>query len=131
MTLCPIDHIELIQKKFSSVYGQECQKCHGVWLPFTTVRELYNNFYLEVPAKIYHEFEPEIVHRSWPSKIKCPDDQELLTTYEFKKIEIDICGKCKGLWLDKGEIDKLRFKATSKDRVWDAIAWVAAYIIHG
>ena len=124
MTACPIEQGELYKIKYIGVEVEECRKCQGIWLSCESVKELYNKFYLEVPAKIYHEFEPNINHRSWPSKIRCPNDQVILTTYEFKNIEIDICEKCKGLWLDKGEIDKIRLKVTGKDRFESFIEWV-------
>ena len=39
--------------------------------------------------------------------IKCPiDDTELVMT-ERQGIEIDYCPKCRGVWLDRGELDKI------------------------
>lgn len=39
--------------------------------------------------------------------MKCPiDDTELVMT-ERQGIEIDYCPKCRGVWLDRGELDKL------------------------
>jgi uncharacterized protein len=39
--------------------------------------------------------------------MKCPvDDAELLMT-DRQGIEIDYCPKCRGVWLDRGELDKL------------------------
>lgn len=39
--------------------------------------------------------------------MKCPvDDRELLMTHR-EGIEIDYCPECRGVWLDRGELDKL------------------------
>jgi Zn-finger nucleic acid-binding protein len=39
--------------------------------------------------------------------MKCPlDDSELVMT-ERQGIEIDYCPKCRGVWLDRGELDKI------------------------
>lgn len=40
--------------------------------------------------------------------MKCPNckTENLLIT-ERKNVEIDYCPKCRGVWLDKGELDKL------------------------
>ncbi|MEX2200278.1 MAG: zf-TFIIB domain-containing protein [Dongiaceae bacterium] len=38
---------------------------------------------------------------------KCPDDQVDLIATERQGIEIDYCPKCRGLWLDRGELDKI------------------------
>ena len=35
----------------------------------------------------------------------CPEERLLIT--ERSGIEIDYCGKCRGVWLDRGELDKL------------------------
>jgi Zn-finger nucleic acid-binding protein len=39
--------------------------------------------------------------------MKCPlDDSDLVMT-ERQGIEIDYCPKCRGVWLDRGELDKI------------------------
>jgi Zn-finger nucleic acid-binding protein len=39
--------------------------------------------------------------------MKCPiDDSDLIMT-ERQGIEIDYCPKCRGVWLDRGELDKI------------------------
>jgi Zn-finger nucleic acid-binding protein len=37
----------------------------------------------------------------------CPIDQTTLVISERQGIEIDYCPKCRGVWLDRGELDKL------------------------
>jgi uncharacterized protein len=37
----------------------------------------------------------------------CPNCGETLLMAERLKVEIDYCPKCRGVWLDKGELDKL------------------------
>jgi len=39
--------------------------------------------------------------------MKCPVDQTTLQMTERKGIEIDYCPNCRGVWLDRGELDKL------------------------
>ena len=39
--------------------------------------------------------------------MKCPNCNETLLMTERSKIEIDYCPSCRGVWLDKGELDKL------------------------
>jgi len=41
------------------------------------------------------------------SKMKCPNCNETLLMTERNKIEIDYCPSCRGVWLDKGELDKM------------------------
>ena len=39
--------------------------------------------------------------------MQCPNDQATLLMTERQGIEIDYCPTCRGVWLDKGELDKL------------------------
>jgi Zn-finger nucleic acid-binding protein len=39
--------------------------------------------------------------------MKCPIDETELKMTERQGIEIDYCPKCRGVWLDRGELDKL------------------------
>jgi Zn-finger nucleic acid-binding protein len=39
--------------------------------------------------------------------MKCPNDQTTLVMSERQNIEIDYCPTCRGVWLDRGELDKL------------------------
>ncbi len=39
--------------------------------------------------------------------MKCPHCDETLLMTERQGIEIDYCPKCRGVWLDKGELDKM------------------------
>lgn len=39
--------------------------------------------------------------------MKCPLDQTELVMAERHGVEIDYCPKCRGVWLDRGELDKI------------------------
>jgi uncharacterized protein len=39
--------------------------------------------------------------------MKCPIDGAPLTMTERQGIEIDYCPTCRGVWLDRGELDKI------------------------
>lgn len=39
--------------------------------------------------------------------MKCPACQSDLQMTERSGIEIDYCSKCRGVWLDRGELDKI------------------------
>ncbi len=39
--------------------------------------------------------------------MKCPTDGSTLVMSERSGIEIDYCPECRGVWLDRGELDKL------------------------
>jgi Zn-finger nucleic acid-binding protein len=39
--------------------------------------------------------------------MNCPVDNEVLQMSERHGIEIDYCPRCRGVWLDRGELDKI------------------------
>lgn len=39
--------------------------------------------------------------------MKCPIDTTELQMTERQGVEIDYCPKCRGVWLDRGELDKI------------------------
>ena len=45
--------------------------------------------------------------------MNCPVDNEQLLMSDKQGVEIDYCPKCRGVWLDRGELDKIIDKASS------------------
>ena len=39
--------------------------------------------------------------------MKCPNDDSVLVMSDRSGIEIDYCPQCRGVWLDRGELDKI------------------------
>lgn len=46
--------------------------------------------------------------------MKCPVDDTDLVMSERQNVEIDYCPKCRGVWLDRGELDKIIEKVESE-----------------
>jgi Zn-finger nucleic acid-binding protein len=42
-----------------------------------------------------------------PEPMLCPIDKTPLVMSERQNIEIDYCPTCRGVWLDRGELDKI------------------------
>ena len=39
--------------------------------------------------------------------MNCPNCNEVLVMADRQGIEVDYCPKCRGVWLDRGELDKI------------------------
>ena len=39
--------------------------------------------------------------------MKCPSDGAVLVISDRSGVEIDYCPECRGVWLDRGELDKI------------------------
>lgn len=46
--------------------------------------------------------------------MKCPSCNTPLTMSERSGIEIDYCPQCRGVWLDRGELDKIIERSASE-----------------
>lgn len=44
-------------------------------------------------------------------RLLCPACQELLVPVDRDGVEIDYCPHCRGVWLDRGELDKILERA--------------------
>ena len=54
--------------------------------------------------------------------MKCPNCSVSLVMSDRQGIEIDYCPDCRGIWLDKGELDKLIERSNTQlavSRDWD------------
>jgi Zn-finger nucleic acid-binding protein len=47
--------------------------------------------------------------------MKCPNCSETLVMTDRQGVEIDYCPKCRGVWLDKGELDKIIERSAQYD----------------
>ena len=48
----------------------------------------------------------------------CPSCRVALTMSERQGIEIDYCPQCRGVWLDRGELDKIIERSASEQSAW-------------
>lgn len=48
--------------------------------------------------------------------MKCPIDNVDLVMSERQGVEIDYCPSCRGVWLDRGELDKLIERSARDER---------------
>src|SRR3712207_4079051 len=56
--------------------------------------------------------------------MNCPVDGTLLTMSERSGVEIDYCPQCRGVWLDRGELDKIIERSERDDDRYDRDARV-------
>ena len=50
--------------------------------------------------------------------MNCPVDAEVLVMADRQGVEIDYCPRCRGVWLDRGELDKIIERAAGEN--WPA-----------
>lgn len=62
--------------------------------------------------------------------LMCPNDNSAMQTVERSGVQFDMCPACRGVWLDRGELEKLMASAADGGRATapaaPAPAWSAA-----
>jgi Zn-finger nucleic acid-binding protein len=53
--------------------------------------------------------------------MKCPIDGAELVVTERSEVEIDVCPVCRGVWLDRGELEKIVDRALGPAEGADAV----------
>jgi Zn-finger nucleic acid-binding protein len=48
--------------------------------------------------------------------LMCPNDNAAMQTLERGGVQFDMCPNCRGVWLDRGELEKLMESATAEGR---------------
>lgn len=107
--ICPVCQKEL-SRQTDDISGLEidtCFLCNGIWFDYNELRrfftapKLFNKFRLpEYNFKVKVKNAPEV--RLCP---RCP--KEPLTEVNLDQVVVDECLKCKGVWLDSGEVTRL------------------------
>jgi Zn-finger nucleic acid-binding protein len=58
--------------------------------------------------------EPCVRNAKGENEMNCPICQVTLVMSERQGVEIDYCPECRGVWLDRGELDKIIERPTSE-----------------
>ncbi|MCP4679851.1 MAG: hypothetical protein GY854_31035 [Deltaproteobacteria bacterium] len=86
-----------------------CPECSGLWLDQQELKEMDDNFFVDMEEIEYEETAPTDEDKS----LTCPRCESAPTLAKchptgFEKVVVDTCPECKGFWLDEGEMGKIR-----------------------
>src|SRR3989344_4783745 len=102
---CPNNHESFEEVAVGGVKINRCSQCGGLWFKREELRLAKD---AEVPFAKWFDFDLwDKKEQFAPSESQksCPVDQIQMfkVKYEGAAIEIDVCKKCFGVWLDKDE----------------------------
>lgn len=100
-------HPEIVKKGVWKVELDKCHSCEGVYLDKGELMSITNN-------RPLHKLTTTHLGVDSDSKLLCPSCGSIMDAEFPDDIEIDICLNCNGVWLDKGELAKLK-KLDSSD----------------
>ncbi|MBZ5637310.1 MAG: zf-TFIIB domain-containing protein [Acidobacteriia bacterium] len=106
---CPSCRIPLTETSLGSVRIDECPKCNGIWFQDEELRLAKDK---EDHDLIWLDFEiwrHADRFRVGTRKLECPDCHSSLVQVHYgdTPITADYCTLCRGVWLDKGEFEKI------------------------
>ena len=109
---CPTDNSDLQEKQGEGFTYHECSECEGLWMRFRALRTLVEkhnpNAFVDLP---HPERLIPIVHsKKYDTNniTKCPLDGDDYFEHRYGTVMIDICPTCDGIWLDQGELAKIK-----------------------
>lgn len=103
---CPGCRGTLKAQKAGKVEVDSCPFCAGIWLDknelvvLSKMRSLPGWLLEPVPSAPDKDLVPE-------GERECPRCQMKLQTADSKGVRVDLCRGCEGLWLDRGELNRL------------------------
>lgn len=110
---CPHHGLALARNRINAIDTWRCERCEGIWLPGAVVAKVVGS----APR--------------WPARadtrateLFCPDDGTHLRSFDADGIELDLCPHCHGLWLDRGELERIVRRArreAAADEVRDMV----------
>ncbi len=103
---CPRDRTTMTENVVGESVLDICGKCGG---QFFDTGEMFGAFGMKADPSLWDREETAGPVRE--GSFKCPRCNKVMVTQDIKheaeKVEIDRCGHCGGIWLDKGEVDQI------------------------
>lgn len=113
---CPHCHAALKTKTYEAdVTVDACPQCGGLWLErgelmqiAETVQRDYSHLLVERDVTVDDSFE--LARQKARPDIRCPKCSGEMTKQECRYgslVMADVCPRCRGMWLDRGELQTL------------------------
>lgn len=106
-----------------------CPICGGLWLDRGELEKLGTRSAEELgELKTLMGVDPKVPPVPDETTIHCPACDGKLREVRFGNILIDFCEKCRGLWLDKGELEAALIKVKEEGKSVEALLVLAGQI---
>ncbi len=105
---CPRCKRELVHSDIENHQIETCMSCHGMWLD----RNQLNSFFPDTIGDIELCSIDENLHKDEYSIIECRKCKDIkmkkINLLDYSEIILDYCPQCRGFWLDKDELGKIK-----------------------
>ena len=106
---CPKCKNKLHTKTIKGIVVDECTNCEGIWFDNDELRQVKDETDSDLNWMDFEIWKHEDKFKVKSKRYDCPNCGNLMDVldYDNTKVEIDYCANCKGIWLDKNELQKL------------------------
>lgn len=106
---CPKCNSELSTFQVDEMKLEQCTSCEGMWFDKDEIRQVKDKADSDLNWMDFEIWKHADKFKSGKHKYNCPKCNQKMEVlnYDETNIEIDYCKSCEGVWLDKGEIQKL------------------------
>ena len=104
---CPVCGIGLLEIWLHRQQVDKCSNCKGTFFDFEelgsiiSLVEMYRDIELDEP-------DIDTLQPTKRFNYKCPVDGLQMERKDYGSVTVDVCGDCKGVWLDDGELFSLK-----------------------
>lgn len=106
---CPKCKIKLRNKTIEEINVNECKKCESIWFDKDELRKIKDKTDSDLNWMDFEIWKHPEKFKAKPKKYNCPycENSMKVLDYDNTKVEIDYCTNCKGIWLEKDELQKI------------------------
>jgi len=107
--ICPKCKVELKEFSSGSLRLDKCGSCGGVWFDKSELKKVIDDRDKDLDWVHLDLWNKKEKFAAKNGKKVCPFCKKILLMlqYDHSGIEVDICVACGGIWLDKGEMEKI------------------------
>ncbi len=117
---CPDCKETLARKEYHGVAVDICPACAGIWFDDGEMRSLLQRDPVCL-LSIEEDAVPRLERREGPAKLRrCPQCDCVLDPYQYaydSPVQLDGCPGCHGIWVEDGELAKMRQHVDQCERV--------------
>ncbi|MBD3378327.1 hypothetical protein GF406_25085 [candidate division KSB1 bacterium] len=107
---CPKCRTELHEKTIHEIAVHECPSCEGIWFEKDELRQVKDRTDADLnwmDVDLWQHRDRFNVAKESGQCPHCEDEVLHAITYGDTNVQVDYCNTCSGVWLDKGEMEKI------------------------
>ena len=106
MLLCPCCQEQLHRIEMAEFHADECRLCDGIWLENGQPEALV--CLSVMPQNMLQPIYFDDSRKRVPEGSRlCPTCRVALATWPIKQVQVDVCEVCRGMWLDRWELQAI------------------------